>query len=174
MTEHRDSQRVPVGVVVERRRGVTPWSDWVWRPVAVLLDLPDAEAWTVLRDEGDATLFYAGAADLVLYPTDTDNYRHTLEQAPPRLWVVLQPAESTPLGWRLQAVTVDAGEAELHGESASAVMEALPLPAPLVVLLEDYIARHHKDRGFHKRKRDRADPEALARRPRGGVEEDEA
>jgi hypothetical protein len=42
------------------------------------------------------------------------------------------------------------------------------------VLLEDYIARHHKDRGFHKRKRDRADPEALARRPRGGVEEDEA
>lgn len=171
MTAHPDSVTVPVGVVVERRRGVTPWADWVWRPCSVLLDLPDAEPWTLLRDEGEAALFYAGAADLTLYPTDTDNYRHTLQQDPPRLWAVLRPSESAPQGWRLQAVTVDAGEAEMYGGSAADMMEALPLPAPLVALLRDYVARHHKDRGFHKRRRDRADPEAMARRnPMAGDE----
>jgi hypothetical protein len=172
MTAHPDSVTVPVGVVVERRRGATPWADWVWRPAAVLLDLPEAEPWTLLRDEGDAALFYAGAADLTLYPTDTDNYRHTLQQEPPRLWAVLRPSDGAPQGWRLQAVTVDAGEAEIHAESATDVVEALPLPPPLVALLEDYVARHHKDRGFHKRRRDRADPEAMARRAR--MAEDEA
>jgi hypothetical protein len=173
MTAHPDSVTVPVGVVVERRRGATPWAEWVWRPVAVLLDLPEAAPWTVLRDEGEAALFYAGSADITLFPTDTDNYRHTLQQEPPLLWVVLRPDPSAPVGWRLQAVTVDAGEAEIYGESPADLLEALPLPAPLVALLEDYVARHHKERIFHKRKRDRANPEALAQRRPGGAEEAE-
>ena len=39
---------VPVGVVVERRKATSPWADFVWQPVAVLPDAPDAAPWTVL------------------------------------------------------------------------------------------------------------------------------
>jgi hypothetical protein len=41
--------------------------------------------------------------------------------------------------------------------------------------VEDYVARHHVERTFHKRQRDRADPEVLARggKRRVSPEEDE-
>jgi hypothetical protein len=45
--------RIPVGVVVERRKATSPWAEVIWRPVAVLGGVPDAAAWTPLAtDEG--------------------------------------------------------------------------------------------------------------------------
>ncbi len=41
--------RIPVGVVVERRKAFSPWADFIWRPVAVLEGVPDAAPWTVTR-----------------------------------------------------------------------------------------------------------------------------
>jgi hypothetical protein len=157
--------RVEVAVVVERRPGVTPWADFAWQPREVLEDFPPAAPWTVLREEAGRTLFLAGAAEVALHPTDTDNYIHNLEQDPPRAWVVLRPTEAAP-GYALQAVTVDAGEAQLYAESGSDLLEALPMPPGLRLLVERIVAEHHRQREFHKRKRDRADTEALGRRSR--------
>jgi hypothetical protein len=157
--------RVEVGVVVERRPGVTPWAEHAWAAREVLEDFPPLPPWTVLREEAGRTLFFAGAAVVALHPTDTDNYIHNLEQAVPRVWVLLRPVGAAP-GLALQAVTVDAGEAELFAESGSDLLEALPLPSGLRLLLERFVAEHHRVREFHKRKRDRADAEALGRRPR--------
>ena len=36
---------IPVGVVVERRPGVTQWAEWAWRAVEVLEDAPVLPAW---------------------------------------------------------------------------------------------------------------------------------
>lgn len=157
--------RVEVGVVVERRPGVTPWAEHAWAAVDVLEDFPDVAPWTALREDAGRTLFFAGAAEVALHPTDTDNYIHNLEQDPPRIWVLLRPVEQAP-GYQLQAVTVDAGEAQLYAESGTDLLEALPMPAGLRLLLDRFVAEHHKVREFHKRKRDRADSEALARRSR--------
>ena len=157
--------RVAVGVVVERRPGVTPWADFAWQPREVLEDFPEVPPWTVLRQEGGRTLFFAGSAEVALHPTDTDNYIHNLEQEPPRIWVVLRPTGAAP-GYALQTVTVDAGEAQLYAESGSDLLEALPMPPGLRLLVERFVAEHHKVREFHKRKRDRADTEALGRRSR--------
>jgi hypothetical protein len=157
--------RVEVGVVVERRPGVTPWAEHAWAAVEVLEDFPDLPPWTALREEAGRTLFFAGGAEVALHPTDTDNYIHNLEQDPPRIWVLLRPVPEAP-GYRLQAVTVDAGEAQLYAESGTDLLEALPMPGGLRLLLERFVAEHHRVREFHKRKRDRADSEALARRPR--------
>jgi hypothetical protein len=44
------------------------------------------------------------------------------------------------------------------------------MPPALAEVVEAYVARYHKERIFHKRRRDRADPEALARRPAGAEE----
>ena len=157
--------RIPVGVVAERRPGVTPWADFAWAAREVLEDAPDIPAWTALREEAGRTLFFAGTAEVALHPTDTDNYIHNLQQDPPRIWVVLRPVEAAP-GYALQTVTVDAGEAQLYAESGSDLLEALPMPPGLRLLLERFVAEHHKVREFHKRKRDRADTEALGRRSR--------
>jgi len=157
--------RIPVGVVAERRPGVTPWAEFTWAAREVLEDCPPIAPWTLLREEAGRSLFFAGVAEVALHPTDTDNYIHNLEQDPPRIWVLLRPVEAPP-GLRLQAVTVDAGEAQLYAESGSDLLEALPMPPRLRLALERFVAEHHKVRAFHKRRRDRADAEALGRRSR--------
>ena len=157
--------RVPVGVVVERRPGATAWAEYAWQAREVIEDAPEAPPWTVLREEGGRTLFLAGTAEVSLHPTDTDNYIHNLQQDPPRAWVVLRPVAEAP-GFALKTVTVDAGEAQLYAESGTDLLEALPMPPGLRLLLERFVAEHHKEREFHKRKRDKADTEALGRRSR--------
>ena len=69
--------------------------------------------------------------------------------------MVLRPVEQAP-GFRLQTVTVDAGEAQLYAGSGSDLLESLPLSPGLRLIVERFVAEHHKQREFHKRKRDRA------------------
>lgn len=157
--------RLPLGVVAERRRGATPWAEFAWAARDVLEDFPPIAPWTLLREEEGRSLFFAGVAEVSLHPTDTDNYIHNLAQDPPRVWVLLRPVEDAP-GMRLQAVTVDAGEAQLYAESGSDLLEALPMPPGLRLVVERFVAEHHRVREFHKRKRDRADTESLGRRSR--------
>jgi hypothetical protein len=170
-----DTVRIPVAVLAERRRGSTPWQDWVWRVVEVLEEAPPAELapWTLLRrGEDGSALYFAGRAEVALHPTDTPNYRHNLQADPPRVWVVLRPVEAEP-GMALQTVTVDAGEAHLYGDVGSDLLESLPMPPGLRAATEAFVARHHVERRFHKRRRDRADPEALAAGGRGRRGRDE-
>ena len=156
---------IPVGVVVERRPGVTQWAEFAWRAVEVLEDAPALAPWTVLREEAGRTLFFAGNGEVAMHPTDTDNYKHNLESSSPSSWVVLRPVEEAP-GFKLQTVTVDAGEAHLYADSGSDLMEAVPLPPGIRAALEAFVAEHHRERGFHKRKRDKAELEGLGRRGR--------
>ncbi len=165
-----DSLLLPVGVLVERRPAASRWADHVWRAVEVLEDAPEVPDWTVLREEAGRTLFFAGRAEVALHPTDTANYKHNLEAERPLVWVVLRPGE-TPAGLLLQAVTVDPGEAHVHADVGNDLVESLAMPSGLRATTEAFVARHHKERGFWKRRRDQADPEAMARRPR--VEEEE-
>jgi hypothetical protein len=161
-----ESLLIPVAVLAERRPAVTRWAEHVWRAVEVLEDAPPVPPWTVLRQEPDGrTLFFAGHAEVALHPTDTSNYKHNLEAAQPLVWVVLRHAE-TPSGFMLQTVTVDPGEAHLHADTGQDFLESLPMPARLRAATEAFVARHHKEVAFFKRKRDQADPEALARRSR--------
>ena len=64
VTEQRSrSSRIPVGVVVERRKAASPWIDFIWRPIAVLAGQPDTPPWTALADDGERATFYAGRGD---------------------------------------------------------------------------------------------------------------
>ncbi|MBU8538558.1 DUF3305 domain-containing protein [Falsiroseomonas tokyonensis] len=163
-THNPDSLFIPLAVLVERRPGVTRWAEHAWRAIEVLEEAPEVVPWTLLRQEPDGrAVFFAGSAEVALYPTDTDNYRHNLASAQPLVWVLLRPAE-TPTGWRLQTVTADPGEAHLYADVGQDLLESLPMPPQLQAVMQDFCARHHKERGFWKRKRDQADPEALAHR----------
>ena len=157
--------RLPVAVLVERRPGTTQWAEWSWRAVEVLEEAPDLPPWTVLREEAGRTLFFAGLVEVALHPTDTPNYLENLAADPPRLFVVLRPGDSPP-GMALLTATVDVGEAQLVADAGADMLESLPMPSGLREAVAAYVAAHHVERDFHKRRRDRADLEALGRRRR--------
>lgn len=170
MTRAAPLQRIRVGVVVERRKAKSQWIDHVWVPVAVLAGEPDAEPWTVLGSEADATRFYAGSADIDLFRTETGNYRDNLASGHPSVWVVLQPTESDP-PYALVAVTADPAEGEAHTEAGNNLVEMVPMPDAVHDTVAAFIAEHHVERQFFKRKRDRADPEPRRGPSRGSADE---
>jgi hypothetical protein len=155
-------KRMSVGIVVERRKASSQWIDYVWRPVAALGGVPQTEPWTILSEDGDVTMFYAGAAEIEFFRSATSNYRDNLagDQA---LWVALRPTETDP-PYTLLAATADPSEGEGYAAAGTDLVEMVPLLDNLRDALIDFVAEHHVEQAFIKRERDRADPEALARR----------
>jgi len=152
-----------VGVVVERSKGTSPWVDFLWRPVRVLAGVPDTPPWTKLSEDGERAIFYAGAAPVELYRTETAHYRDNLQMEAPLLWIILRPVEADP-PYELAAVTADPAEGEGMTEAGTNIVETVPMPEPLQVAIAAFVAEHHVERAFVKRKRDRANPEVLASR----------
>jgi Protein of unknown function (DUF3305) len=162
--------RIPVGVVVARHKAASQWIDFTWAPVSVLHGVPDAEPWTVLRSEGEATMFYAGSAEIALYRTETTYYRDNLASGAPSLWVVMTGTGGDP-PYQLVTVTADPAEGEGFTESAANLVEQVPMPQPIQEIVAAFVAEHHVERQFFKRKRDRQDTESLARRGYGDHDE---
>lgn len=156
--------RIPVGVIVERCRINSPWSEVTWRPTAVLGGLPEADPWTRLSGEDDAVTYYAGPAEIELYRTETANYRDNLASAAPSVWVALLSTAGNP-PYEIAAVTADPAEGEAWTEPGQGIVEAVPMPTLVRDVIASFIFEHHVERTFEKRKRNRANPEALARRP---------
>jgi Protein of unknown function (DUF3305) len=155
--------KIAVGVVVERRKAQSPWIDFTWKPVAVLAGLPEAAPWTKLSEEGDGATFYAGAAEVEMHRTETGNYRDNLGSGAPKLWVALRPTGVDP-PYEIFAVTADPSEGEAWTESGGDLVDVVTMPEALRAIVEAFVAEHHVERPFYKRKRDRADPDAFARR----------
>ena len=163
-------QRIPVGVVVERRKAASPWIDFTWRGIAVLPDEPEMAPWTVLRAQDEATLFYAGSAVIDLYRSETARYRENLATGTASLWIVLSPSEGMQ-PYAVSAVTADPAEGESFTVAGTNVVEAVPMPDVLRDAIQTFVAKHHVESEFVKRKQSRADPEALARRQHEGRRE---
>ena len=155
--------RIPVGVVIERRRAESQWVDFIWRPVGVLPDEPNMKPWTLLREENDTQSFYAGSATVDLYRSETPRYRENLATGAPGIWVVMSPSEGEH-PYTVTAVTADPAEGEGFTETASYLVEQVPMPEAVREAIERFIDEHHVEENFVKRKRKRADPEALAQR----------
>lgn len=144
----------PVGVVCEKRKIDHKWVDHVWEPVAVLSDVPDAPAWTLLHREGPVERYYIGAVDLTLATTETAQYRDNLMAPPPRLWVVVrEEGGEAPL--TLVTVTADPMEGEAHTEPGSSIVAVVPMPGEIAAGIAAFVDAHHVERPFIKRKRKR-------------------
>jgi len=162
--------RIPVGVVVERRKATSPWLDFVYRPVSALAGVPAAAPWTVIRSEGEVTTYYAGDAMIELHRTETANYRDNLASGAPLLWVVLRPAEGE-MGFDLLFVTADPAEGEALTGAGNDLVEPVAMPALIIEIVESFIAEHHVEQTFVKRQRDSATARPPVRRA-GGSKED--
>ncbi len=155
--------RIGVGVVVERRKAASQWIDYTWRPVAILPGQPDVAPWTVLSSDGETTTFYAGTTGIELHRPETSNYRDNLASGNPSVWVSLRPTDADP-PYKVVAATVDPAEGESYTEAGTDLVDTVPMPDMIRHAVAAFVAEHHVEREFFKRKRDRANPEALARR----------
>jgi len=126
-------QRIPVGIVAERRRAISQWTDFVWRPVTALAGVPDTPAWTRLSGDDELALYYVGTAEVELYESEASNYRDNLVSGTPQLWVALRPTDADPT----QRQTRKRAEvAERRQQKADAALRAS------IVELETRIAEH--------------------------------
>lgn len=144
-----------VGVVLRRRAVDNPWIDHLWSPVTILETAPATAPWTVLSQEDGATLYYAGAAFIDLFSTDTASYRDNLVDGSPQIWVALRRQEGGP-ELELTKVTADPTEGEAMFESGADVIGTVPMPSEIAAWIAAFVDEFHVEQVFHKRKRDQA------------------
>lgn len=148
---------IPVGVVVERRKAKSVWIDFLWRPVSVFVGKATAAPWTSLDRETETSLFFAGEAVIELHRTETTNYRGNLASGAPVLWVALRPVASEQ-PYEILAVTADPAEGEAFTDAGSNLVEVVPMPPEIIEAVAQFIAQHHVERPFVKRRRDQQMP----------------
>ncbi|HEX2555950.1 MAG TPA: DUF3305 domain-containing protein [Microvirga sp.] len=159
-----------IGIVVEKRPFKGPWGGHEWRPVAILPAAPSLAVGARLGSEAGGETFYAGAATLDLHLRATGHYRDNLVSGRPSVWVVVRPVGEEV---ELVSATVDPYEGEALAESIGDVVEAVPMPQAVQDWVQAFFDAFHVEQVFFKRKRERADPDALARRNRASREDGE-
>lgn len=154
-----------VGVVATRRPPVTRWGSGELRPTAILPAEPATPANTMLSDQNGAQLWYLGARDVVLYQGDTGHHQDNLQSGRPALWVALRGQD--PARAEVVCVTADPYEGEGLASDLDLMVEAVPMPDAIQEQVAAFVAKHHIEIPFKKRKRAPADPNAMvARAPR--------
>ncbi|MFQ5773292.1 MAG: DUF3305 domain-containing protein [Kiloniellaceae bacterium] len=172
-------ERLPLGVVLERRRIDHPWLDYSWAPVAVIPGAPPRDPhgeWSVLRQGEDWIHYHGGTLPLELFRRETEGYKLNLSQEPPRVFVVLRAGEDSDSEHEVVPFLVTACpyEAQDYLDSGEEIVEAVTMPPDVIAFVQAYIDRHHVDEPFRKRKRKRADPQKVGfgqgppAGPRGG------
>ena len=147
---------MPVGVIVEKRPGVTRWVREIWQPKALLPQAPNAD-WRVLREDGGRVEFHAATVPLTLYRGEADAYRIALSEAVPSAYVIMRPSSREAFPWYVHLVTLSPHEAALFEQSGDENVEKVALPNDLIGWAGRWIEAHYREEPFVKRKRRRAE-----------------
>ncbi len=145
--------RRTVGVVVEWQAVENAWIDHRWSATAILDGAPALAAWTCIETAPGRRSYYAGTAELALYPRETDTLKHNLESAAPAVYVFLRHTAQPP-GMALIGATICVGEAHAHADTGRDLVEAVPMPPSIAAWTADFIARYHTEREPFRRKRE--------------------
>ncbi len=136
-----NSRSVRLGVVMTRSPGVTRWAKWSWKATAVFPGAGEAD-WKLLRSAGDVS--------------DTEEYVHELETDTPSVYVVLRPdPDVEPSGLEVVQVTASPYEAQDYCDSGEEVVEKVPMPAAILAEVQAFVAEHHVEEPFVKRRRNK-------------------
>ncbi|MFU8835384.1 DUF3305 domain-containing protein [Roseovarius autotrophicus] len=148
---------LPIGVVVRKTPGVTRWAEWCWRAVAVLPGAGPAD-WRELRCEGEAVEYHAATVTLDLHHTQTESYLEGLRAPVPSVYVIMRPvpAGAGEMPYEVTLVTASPYEAQDYCDTGEEIVEKVPMPEGVIALVHDFVAAHHVEEVFQKRRRDRA------------------
>ncbi len=157
MAELDRSTSLKVGVVLARETIDHPWQDHRWRPLAVLVGIPEVEPGTLLKSDDGFEHYFAGAFDIEMHRKETAAYILNLENDPPGVYVVISEAEDADaaLPYEVRLVTVSPFEAQDFLDTGEEIVEALPMVGPLAAWVQRFIDVHHREEEFIKRQRDR-------------------
>jgi hypothetical protein len=176
LTTSGPTTALTVGVVIARDKIDHPWQEFRWRPIELLIGMPDLARGKVLSESATQTTFYGGDCEIELHRKETSGYLVNLENDVPVVYVVLrrtiddeggleidehdEPAgdaadSGSELPYVVANVTVSPFHAQDYLDSGEDIVEPLPMSEPLLAWLERFIAEHHEEETFIKRKRDR-------------------
>lgn len=157
-------EHITAGLVVAFRPPLGTWSEPSWAPLQVLPAAPATPPWTCLSKTAERETWFAGSVEIALYSTETANYRDNLASGRASLWVAMRPTGGTP-PLEIAAVTADPAEGEALTETGTNIVEMVEMPQPIAAAVAAFVAAHHVERVFEKRRRDKRQPDMLG--PRG-------
>ncbi len=146
------TETIDVGVILERRVAASVWAEHLWLPVAVLPGAPALAPGTQLGATETGERFFAGVFSVELHRTDTPTYRDNLATGAPRIWIAARLRDDAAMP-DIVGVTADPAEGEAYTEAGSDIVEHVPMPGEIAALLDAFVAEHHVERVFIKRKR---------------------
>jgi len=150
-----------VGVVIAREAIDHPWQDFRWRPIDLLIGRTELSVGDVIAETEQQTQFFGGSFTIELHRKETSGYLVNLENEPPVVYIVLREVEDDDPDGTLpvvvETVTVTPFEAQDFLDSGEDIVEPLTMPEPLVAWLQRFVATHHEEEPFIKRKRDKLD-----------------
>ncbi len=146
-------ESVPLCVILSKEKIDSPWCDFLWKPVAVVLDAP-ASVDGKIRQHGEGWTHYFLECDpLELHRKDAPAYRDCLlEEDQASLWVVLQEEDEGELPYSVQLVTASPYEAQDYLDSGELIVEAVEIPTLQRVFIQDYGDNCPGEEAFIKRK----------------------
>ena len=150
---HPSEVSVPLGIVIRRAPGVTRWARWAWRVVDVLPGAGEA-AWREIRREGETVEYHAATVAMELWESDTEAYLAELATETPSVYVVLREAEDGEHGIEVLLATASPYEAQDYLDSGEETVEQVAMPESLAALVRAFVAEHHEEEEFVKRRRD--------------------
>ena len=149
--------RIPLAVQAELRPPVNRWADPIARPIGVTTGTSALERGTVLREAEGSRVVHAGTTALVVHRKSTEGVALNLT-GDGVLYVVMRPDDG-PLGARVHLVTASDHEAQDHTDAGEDMVERVPMPLAVREAVEAFLALHHREEPFHKRKRKNDRPE---------------
>lgn len=147
-------QTMPVGVVVRRTPGVTRWSKWAWKAVAVLPGAGPAD-WALLREEAEVAEFHAATRPLDLHGAECEAYMAGLADKVPGIYVVMRKLAQGDSPFDVVLVTASPFEAQDYTDNGEDIVEKVPMPDGLIGWVRDFTDRFFEEEVFIKRRRDR-------------------
>lgn len=151
-----------LGVVAQLRPPVTRWSSGELRALVVLPTEPATPPGTCLSNENGVETWYLGGRDLVLWSGDASHHRDNLTSGRPSVWVALRGTH--PAHAEVVAVTADPYEGEGLASDPDLIVDAVPMPEPVMRAVAAFADAHFFEMPFKKRKRQPADPNAMTSR----------
>jgi hypothetical protein len=122
-----------------------------------MLEIPPGPDWRELARGEGYTQYLTTRAQLELFRKETEAYIANIESSEPALYIVLRESETDDAPIDVHLVTASPFEAQDYMDSSEETVERVAMPAPLLEMIEAFIAEHHVEEKFRKRKRDEVD-----------------
>lgn len=135
-----------IGVIGRSHPPATRWGGRVLRPFSVTDTPVPLLPGTLMHDADGLHTVWLGDHQLMLHHGETAHYRTNLSSARPSIWVAMD-------GEHVHLATPDPYEGEALASDPARVVEALAMPPAVQAQVADFIARHHVEEVFHKRRR---------------------